>query len=344
MIKYEFTSRPDFDSKLLPDNFALDLLRTSGWYAPKGALLNIPTNFQPYHIFVIAPAPNRYVTQMIYGYTYEIHYPDPPPVPVDPTAEDPLLDGDELIDEGVIKNGDNIIYTNKRMVMDLNSDGTIDTDPNTTVIMDNNGKSYSTLRIVTNDGQPLVVHSSEDDSDEKIRIDLNNLFVKVNNIVYPLSVLADEIPSEGDDNVPQIIITNRNAAYVRSFVDGTWTQWTSQTGSGSGDIDEEKIYSYIDSRLRFQTSDASMQLSGVMFEMTGVYQEHEENVYPVNASGIEYDSILLFPIHGDSSKLYIAKNENAIYRYDDVEKKYYCVGRDYEELGLIQSGSSTQNE
>ena len=342
MIKYEFSSRPEFDSKLLPDNFSLNLLRTSGWYAPKGALLNTPDNFQPYHIFVIAPAPNKYVTQMIYGYIYEIHYPDPQPVPVDPTVEDPLLDGDELIDEGVIKNGDNVIYTNKRMVMDVDGDGIIDTDPNTTVIMDSNGNSYQTLRIVTNDGQPLIVHSSEDGGDEKIRIDLNNLFVKIDNIVYPLSVTADTISGEGDDSVPQIIVTNRNAAYVRSFVDGTWTQWASQTGSsGSGsDIDEEKIYSYIDSRLRFKTSDISMQLSGVMFEMTGTYQEQEENVYPVNASGIEYDSIILFPINGDSSKLYIAKNENAIYRYDDVEKKYYCVGRDYEELGLINSGTS----
>lgn len=43
-----------------------------------------------------------------------------------------------------------------------------------------------------------------------------------------------------------------------------------------------------------------------------------------------------FPSIGDSECLYIAKDENAIYRYDDGDRAYYCVGRDYKQIEAIQ--------
>lgn len=43
-----------------------------------------------------------------------------------------------------------------------------------------------------------------------------------------------------------------------------------------------------------------------------------------------------FPSIGDSECLYIAKDENAIYRYDDEDRAYYCVGRDYKQIEAIQ--------
>lgn len=43
-----------------------------------------------------------------------------------------------------------------------------------------------------------------------------------------------------------------------------------------------------------------------------------------------------FPAIGDSECLYIAKDENATYRYDDEERAYFCVGRDYKEIEAIQ--------
>lgn len=43
-----------------------------------------------------------------------------------------------------------------------------------------------------------------------------------------------------------------------------------------------------------------------------------------------------FPSIGDSECLYIAKDENATYRYDDEDRAYYCVGRDYKQIQAIQ--------
>lgn len=43
-----------------------------------------------------------------------------------------------------------------------------------------------------------------------------------------------------------------------------------------------------------------------------------------------------FPSIGDSECLYIAIDENATYRYDDTERAYFCVGRDYKEIEAIQ--------
>ena len=43
-----------------------------------------------------------------------------------------------------------------------------------------------------------------------------------------------------------------------------------------------------------------------------------------------------FPAMGNSECLYIAVDENATYRYDDGERAYFCVGRDYKEIEVIQ--------
>ena len=43
-----------------------------------------------------------------------------------------------------------------------------------------------------------------------------------------------------------------------------------------------------------------------------------------------------FPSIGDSECLYIAVDENATYRYDDEDRAYYCVGRDYKQIQAIQ--------
>lgn len=43
-----------------------------------------------------------------------------------------------------------------------------------------------------------------------------------------------------------------------------------------------------------------------------------------------------FPSIGDSECLYIAVDENATYRYDDTERAYFCVGRDWKEIEAIQ--------
>lgn len=43
-----------------------------------------------------------------------------------------------------------------------------------------------------------------------------------------------------------------------------------------------------------------------------------------------------FPAIGDVDKLYIATDENAQYRYDELDHAYHCVGRDPEDIDTIQ--------
>ena len=60
----------------------------------------------------------------------------------------------------------------------------------------------------------------------------------------------------------------------------------------------------------------------------------------VDASKIvQKGSIYEFPNRGDSEKLYIDTSENAAYRWDEAASKYYCVGRDWQEINAIQGGN-----
>lgn len=47
------------------------------------------------------------------------------------------------------------------------------------------------------------------------------------------------------------------------------------------------------------------------------------------------DSYLKFPPIGSSNQIYIDTTENATYRWDDKSLKYYCVGRDYMNIKII---------
>lgn len=47
-----------------------------------------------------------------------------------------------------------------------------------------------------------------------------------------------------------------------------------------------------------------------------------------------------FPVIGASDKLYVATDENSIYRYDVASRTYKCVGSDFRMLDLIDGGTS----
>ena len=61
-----------------------------------------------------------------------------------------------------------------------------------------------------------------------------------------------------------------------------------------------------------------------------------------NNGGIvsSYKSIYDFPNRGRSDTLYVSKNDNSCYRWDEVDSKYFCIGRDYEEIEVIICGGS----
>ncbi len=55
----------------------------------------------------------------------------------------------------------------------------------------------------------------------------------------------------------------------------------------------------------------------------------------------EYDSTAAFPSLGQMGVIYLALDENAIYRWDATELKYYCIGQgDYEFPDVLDGGDS----
>ena len=62
--------------------------------------------------------------------------------------------------------------------------------------------------------------------------------------------------------------------------------------------------------------------------------------YPAEIIYID-ESYLNFPPVGKPNQMYIDITENAIYRWDDEETKYFCIGRDYNNIQLINGGNAT---
>lgn len=56
-------------------------------------------------------------------------------------------------------------------------------------------------------------------------------------------------------------------------------------------------------------------------------------------SGAEsYSSFAEFPTVGDPYRIYIDEGDNCVYRFDAEKLKYYCVGRDYTKIEVINGG------
>ena len=53
---------------------------------------------------------------------------------------------------------------------------------------------------------------------------------------------------------------------------------------------------------------------------------------------MQYGSIYEFPNRGVVSTLYITSDENAAYRWDLSNNRYYCIGRNYQEIEEINGG------
>lgn len=54
----------------------------------------------------------------------------------------------------------------------------------------------------------------------------------------------------------------------------------------------------------------------------------------------QYNSIYEFPSTGDEKQLYLDVSTNRIYRWDNTAIKFYCVGSDYNNIEVINGGSS----
>lgn len=54
---------------------------------------------------------------------------------------------------------------------------------------------------------------------------------------------------------------------------------------------------------------------------------------------VQYDTMLDFPVLGKTDTLYISTKDNSSWRWGGMERKYFCVGRDYSEITQIDGGN-----
>lgn len=59
-----------------------------------------------------------------------------------------------------------------------------------------------------------------------------------------------------------------------------------------------------------------------------------------SGDAIQVDTLSALPAIGKENSIYIIKNENAVYRWDSLNLKYECVGRNYENLKIINGGNA----
>lgn len=61
----------------------------------------------------------------------------------------------------------------------------------------------------------------------------------------------------------------------------------------------------------------------------------------VGAGGaMQVKTISELPSVGEKNGIYFVIDENATYRWDDEELKYFCVGRDYKDIDVINGGNA----
>jgi len=349
------------DVAFLPKGYNLNFLRTSGWYAPSDKLYHTPNNFLLYHLFIVAPNPDIYITQFAFGVLYKLIVPS-------------VTDGDiDLVDGEIIRDkNDNIVFSNKRATIDYDADGQPDEDLGS-VYMRIGNELYNIVRYTTDEESTAYLNSDQvhmssidnllilpnnanslkfsSDTEQQSNYDfLDDADIKTKNgIVKARAIIQDS---------PETIILDKSAIFVRSYIDSDWTNWkllSSDAVAPPIQLEDEvthqifnleELYDYIDRKLTFSDSTASNDLFGLKVEITGTYNEApydpNRNVYGVEASGIEYDDVDDFPHNGDPEILYISKNENMLYRWDEATESYYIVGSNIYDIGGIAGGDNNQ--
>jgi len=56
---------------------------------------------------------------------------------------------------------------------------------------------------------------------------------------------------------------------------------------------------------------------------------------------VRKETVYEFPNIGLEGRVYIDTTHNKIYRWDDIDKKYYCVGSDYNDIKVIDGGDAS---
>lgn len=71
--------------------------------------------------------------------------------------------------------------------------------------------------------------------------------------------------------------------------------------------------------------------------------EKIDSIVPVGGGGaVQVEALANLPNVGSENTVYFVKDENATYRWDEAGLKYYCTGRDYREIKVINGGSAEE--
>ena len=68
--------------------------------------------------------------------------------------------------------------------------------------------------------------------------------------------------------------------------------------------------------------------------------DNENKIITATLKSIQYKNKLNFPNVGSSNLLYVDIEESATYRWDAQTTSYVCVGRDYNQIGVISGGNA----
>ena len=72
----------------------------------------------------------------------------------------------------------------------------------------------------------------------------------------------------------------------------------------------------------------------------GFIGTEQEWLDSLKVSSESYDSIYNFPNIGNKDVFYVDVSENRIYRWDETDVKYFCVGADWKNISIIEGGNA----
>lgn len=81
-------------------------------------------------------------------------------------------------------------------------------------------------------------------------------------------------------------------------------------------------------------------LKGTLGKVSGLSANLSTAFVEGKAKVLQFSSIYDLPNRGNSESLYMVGEENACYRWDEDNSKYFCVGRDYNEIEIIICGGN----
>ena len=80
-------------------------------------------------------------------------------------------------------------------------------------------------------------------------------------------------------------------------------------------------------------------LSGSLTPRQTMEGQLRDGVYIESANSVQtFDSPFNFPNLGKVNTIYISESENMVYRWDENDLRYYCVGGDYNDIKIIDGG------